>query len=391
MSPTSTPAKKTKRLRWSWRKPVDKPKRPLSAYNLFFADVRRKLLNERCRRGSSPKGLGFGNLARTVAAQWKVIDPVRKSDYQRRSRQEHDRYEVEVARWKVKQDQEGSSDASTHPKRSRRRTVGAAALLKGAPKKIDTATALEIACSMPLPHLHESDERRTQPEQHIIPAHFIHPLSPVASSHSTEWVTPPSAKIKHCKTPPPQDNINALLGQCTLRNVTMSPSSEQSEDESRVNDKAATSVNEAIMMQVERERSDAAGRLFFPAMRRHEVFASPRNDRKEPPPFMPDLDDDQTEDEDGPIVPLVTPSNSSRDDDMRIEEANAKSPVIMRATTTPASRGARTPSPIPLHNEIFRRNEPRGSPVSFLLSVLDEDDRKTLLESFPPPSQVAEV
>lgn len=73
MSPPSPRSKKhSKQLRWTWRKPPDKPKRPLSAYNLFFADVRRKLLEQRRGNGAPTHGIGFSNLAKTVAKQWKV-------------------------------------------------------------------------------------------------------------------------------------------------------------------------------------------------------------------------------------------------------------------------------------------------------------------------------
>ena len=102
MSPKIPHSKKQKHLRWTWRKPPDKPKRPLSAYNLFFADVRRSLLNERCAHGVPKHGLGFGNLARTVATQWKEIDRSRKRQYELQAEIEHEHYQMELARWKLK-------------------------------------------------------------------------------------------------------------------------------------------------------------------------------------------------------------------------------------------------------------------------------------------------
>ncbi|KAL3942430.1 MAG: hypothetical protein SGARI_000269 [Bacillariaceae sp.] len=100
---SSLPAKKR-----PWRKPKDMPKRPLSAYNLFFADERKKLLAARAEETadftnitknifsisapapspdapSSGKKLGFAGLARTVAARWKTLDDEARSGYEKQA------------------------------------------------------------------------------------------------------------------------------------------------------------------------------------------------------------------------------------------------------------------------------------------------------------------
>jgi HMG (high mobility group) box len=100
---TSPTVKKNKVLRWTWRKPKDKPKRPLSAYNIFFADVRQNLIDER---------LGFGSLARTVAEKWKNLDPILKEPYEHKAKLERENYNIELARWKQEQADKAKEEES---------------------------------------------------------------------------------------------------------------------------------------------------------------------------------------------------------------------------------------------------------------------------------------
>ena len=87
---------------------LDRPKRPLSAYNLFFQEERRKLLAERpvrpqgipVRRGGGHGKVGFGELAKTVAAKWKVIDASTKKEFDRLAQQEKLRYQQKLVEWK---------------------------------------------------------------------------------------------------------------------------------------------------------------------------------------------------------------------------------------------------------------------------------------------------
>lgn len=126
-STTNNKKKKTRR-----KKAKDMPKRPLSAYNLFFADERQRLINVGSRRlvggGGGDDGveddltssvsdsdlllssasaarnprpqheerLGFAGLARVVAAKWKTIDSTLKEKYESRAAQEQIRYKKQI-------------------------------------------------------------------------------------------------------------------------------------------------------------------------------------------------------------------------------------------------------------------------------------------------------
>jgi HMG (high mobility group) box len=90
--------------KWTWRKPKGKPKRPLSAYNIFFAEVRKQMLQE---RNDLPKsadhGIGFRNLAQAVAAKWKSLDQSLKVPYEGKARLAMENYKKEVALWEGSQ------------------------------------------------------------------------------------------------------------------------------------------------------------------------------------------------------------------------------------------------------------------------------------------------
>ncbi|KAL7578167.1 hypothetical protein ACA910_012604 [Epithemia clementina (nom. ined.)] len=100
---------------------LEKPKRPLSAYNLFFQDERQKMLAERpvrpegipIRRGGGHGKVGFAELARTVAAKWKIIDPKTKARYDFLAKREKIQYKIKVDAWKRQSDSELASIKST--------------------------------------------------------------------------------------------------------------------------------------------------------------------------------------------------------------------------------------------------------------------------------------
>jgi hypothetical protein len=93
-----------------WKKPKDKPKRPLSAYNIFFRQERGNLLyGDPLDRRKRVK-IGFSALAKNIAAKWKQLEPEYRRIYEVQAEMEQLRYKAEVDEWK--RNQEGGSIVS---------------------------------------------------------------------------------------------------------------------------------------------------------------------------------------------------------------------------------------------------------------------------------------
>jgi hypothetical protein len=86
----------------SWKKPKGKPKRPLSAYNLFFQRERNNLLtalpnvnhiddytiNEHekiSKRRKAHGKIGFAELAQEIAKKWRSLDKSKRAIYEARA------------------------------------------------------------------------------------------------------------------------------------------------------------------------------------------------------------------------------------------------------------------------------------------------------------------
>ena len=116
---------KKKRRKKKWKKPKDKPNRPLSAYNFFFRSERTLMLGanapsdeeERIKKRVHCRThgkIGFAEMARMIGGKWKALDPEKRKVFEDQAKKEKDRYAAELAIWKElqqgKKDDESSKD-----------------------------------------------------------------------------------------------------------------------------------------------------------------------------------------------------------------------------------------------------------------------------------------
>lgn len=121
-------AGKSTRLKKALKKPSDKPKRPLSAYNIFFQHEREKIITgdkdakledvlfkikntpkpSKRRHRKSHGMIGFADLARSIAHKWKVLHAAEKAVYEAKAAIEKGKYCGQVCEWERSRETKGA-------------------------------------------------------------------------------------------------------------------------------------------------------------------------------------------------------------------------------------------------------------------------------------------
>lgn len=79
------------------KKPKDMPRRPLSAYNIFFKEGRTRLLAEaKEAQSSESSSLGFESMAKTIAKRWRELSDEEKEPFKKKAQRDMERYRREM-------------------------------------------------------------------------------------------------------------------------------------------------------------------------------------------------------------------------------------------------------------------------------------------------------
>lgn len=91
------------------KKDKNKPKRPLSAYNIFFKDERIRYLKEQKEQGPSESKDNFLNMSREIGRRWMNLSSGRRKYYEALAEEAMFRYRLDMDAYKAKKQLEDAS------------------------------------------------------------------------------------------------------------------------------------------------------------------------------------------------------------------------------------------------------------------------------------------
>jgi HMG (high mobility group) box len=155
---------KNTRRKKKWKKPKDKPNRPLSAYNLFFAKERTEMLGDdvptpeqealkkriHCKtHGKIP----FAVMARHIGAKWKTLDPETKRPFEEKAATLKEKYLVELSAWKETQKDKAEAKAAVQAASHQKNLDAIASATMNHPQGLPSSSA----SSSMTPHSNDPD------------------------------------------------------------------------------------------------------------------------------------------------------------------------------------------------------------------------------------------
>lgn len=106
------PVIKRRAPRKKWKKPKDKPNRPLSAYNLYFQQERISMVGDcpkvldrndnRLHRKTHGK-VSFSEMAKVIGSKWQSLPASEKKPFEEKAAKLKEQYAIELKVWKEKQ------------------------------------------------------------------------------------------------------------------------------------------------------------------------------------------------------------------------------------------------------------------------------------------------
>lgn len=149
---------------------LERPTRPLSAYNLFFRDQRKALIqtlpaqkasrNRYSRKRQCHHKISFSDLGKVIGSRWKNIGPSSLAVYEARANEEKRKYKIELEAWRKQQEALGLPTTKQQKKRketsqgnsksnTKQRALSSKKALQDSPTTMDNLEPLEFNPTSP--------------------------------------------------------------------------------------------------------------------------------------------------------------------------------------------------------------------------------------------------
>ena len=256
------------------KKPNGKPKRPLSAYNLFFKSEREKLIRANRR-------LSFSNMAKEISVKWKAVDTEGRQVFVAAAEIEQISYRSAVSKWKAQIEHQLQMNHTSQPSQFGGATPLASLLAQTDPQLLQQLMMQQRMI-----------DQQQQQQQQMIQAHMQHAAlmagprrmsMPLVSSSTATILQPqfyeeplqPNHATMGRRFSVPHMPVNSVQRKEVCVSVDYTPSSNDSlssDDDSRTlnDDTTHFLINMAIIdiEEPEKEISEIPSSVVLPVTRR---------------------------------------------------------------------------------------------------------------------------